>query len=250
MYDFHFQGHWGSEETTSQFSSHYELFRGHRFFIEILANEVEFLISVNNRHFGAYTHRIPMKKINAIEVKGDVKEVSIDQLHRDRYPEVPISNILTEEPARDDLKLEVPYVVNIPGNFKRHKSIHIVARVKMLPHSITINLQENSYDWPHPIIPLHINPRFHGGHHVVCRNSWINGRWQKEERTDVPALFLCPGKVFKLIIECSFECYRILINDHIFGEFYFRCDPEIVKTLKIFGDIVLMKVWIEEKKFD
>lgn len=206
-------------------------------------------MAVNNRHFGSYAHRIPIKKINAIEVKGDVKEVAIDQLFRDRYPEVPIPNIFTAEPE-NSLKLEVPYVVSIPGNFKRHKSIHILARIKMLPHSITINLQEKPYDWPHPIIPLHINPRFHGGHHVVCRNTWSNGRWQKEERTDVSAKDLSPGKVFKMVIECSFECYRILLNDHIFGEFYFRCDPDIVETLKIFGDIVLMKVWIEEKKFD
>lgn len=249
-HQYFFLGHWGSEETTSQFSSRYDLFRGHRFSIEILIADTEFLISINSRHFGAYAHRIPYKKINAIEVKGDVKEVAIDQLHRDFYPDLTIPNIFTEEPGDDEKLLPVPYIVNIPGCFKRNKSIHILAKVKMLPHSITINLQQKPYAWPHPIIPLHINPRFHGGHHVICRNSWANGKWLKEERTDVSSFTMCPGKTFKMVIECEGELYRIHINGQMFGEFNFRCDPNIVDTLNIFGDLVLKKVWIEDKKFD
>lgn len=204
---------------------------------------------VNNRHFGAYTHRIPFKKINAIEVKGDVKEVAIDQIYRECYPDVPIPNIMTEEISSDDASLPVPYIVKIPGGFTR-KSIHIVARVKMLPHSITINLQQKHYAWPHPTIPLHINPRFHGGKHIVCRNSWSNGKWLKEERTDVSARDLCPGKIFKMIITADAESYSIQINDMLFAEFNYRCDPKIVDTLNIFGDLMLKKVWIEEKKFN
>lgn len=207
-------------------------------------------MAVNGKHFCAFTHRVPIKKINAIEVKGDVKEISIDQLFRDFYPDVLIPNILTEEPSQDDLKLAVPYIVKIPGSFSRNKSIHILARVKMLPHSITINLQDKQYAWPHPIICLHINARFCGGHHVICRNTWSNGRWQKEERTDVSSLVMCPGKIFKMVIECEFECYRIYLNDQVFGEYNHRCDPSIAETLNIFGDLKLKKVWIEEKKFE
>lgn len=205
-------------------------------------------MSVNNRHFGAYTHRVPFKKINAIEVKGDVKEVAIDQMFRDYYPEISIPNIMTEE-VNNDSSLPVPYLVNIPDGFK-NKSIHIIAKVKMLPHSITINLQQKHYAWPHPTIPLHINPRFHGGKHIVCRNSWANGKWMKEERTDVSARDLCPGKVFKMVITADAESYQIKINDLLFAEFNYRCDPKIADTLNIFGDLLLKKVWIEKKKFD
>lgn len=123
-------------------------------------------MAINQRHFGFYNHRIPFKKINAIEVKGDVKEVAIDQLHRDRYPDVPIPDIFMQEPS-DESILAVPYNSNIPGGFTKNKSIHIIARVKMLPHSITINLQSKPFFHPHPIIALHVNPRFGGGRHVV-----------------------------------------------------------------------------------
>lgn len=207
-------------------------------------------MSVNNRHFGAFPHRIPYKKINAIEVKGDVKEVQIDQLYRECYPDAPIPNIMTEEATNDDASLPVPYTVNIPSKFTTRKSIHIHAKVKMLPHSITINLQQKHYAWPHPVIALHINPRFSSGHHIVCRNSWANGKWMKEERTEVSARDLCPGKVFKMTITADFEGYVIQINGQLFAEFKYRCDPQIVDTLDIFGDLTLKKVWIEEKKFD
>lgn len=209
-------------------------------------------MGVNGRHFGAYTHRVPFRKINAIEVKGDVKEVAIDQLYRDVYPQVPIANVPSEQSVEDTKFMAVPYIGKIPGGFTKNKTLHIYGKVKMLPHSITINLQEKSYFWPHPVIPLHINPRFsnQGGHHIICRNSWINGKWMKEERTDLQAKDLSPGKFFDMSIECSFESYLIHVNGQFFAEFPFRCDPVIVDTVNIFGDICLKRIWVETKKFD
>lgn len=247
-----FTGSWGNEENWSQFSARYDLFRGHRFAIEILITDQEFLMSVNGRHFGAFAHRVPFKKINAIEVKGDVKEVAIDQLYRDTYPQVPIENVPSDPPSIDSKFMAVPYIGQIDGGFTKNKTIHIYGKVKMLPHSITINLQEKPHFWPHPVIALHINPRFSniGGQHIVCRNSWVNGRWLKEERTDLQAQDLAPGKYFKMTIECSFENYIIYVNDKFFAEYSFRCATEIIDTVNIFGDICLKKIWIEDKKFD
>lgn len=209
-------------------------------------------MAVNGRHFGAYAHRVPFRKINAIEVKGDVKEVAIDQLYRDVYPQVPIDNIPSEELVNEPGFMAVPYIGKIPGGFTKNKTIHIYGKVKMLPHSITINLQEKPYSWPHPVIPLHINSRFsnQGGHHVICRNSWVNGKWMKEERTDLQSKDLSPGKFFTMTIECSFECYSIHVNGQFFAEYPFRCEPSIVDTVNIFGDICLKNIWVETKKFD
>jgi hypothetical protein len=209
-------------------------------------------MSVNGKHFGAFSHRVPYRKINGIEVKGDVKEVAIDQLYRDVYPQVPIDNVPSSEQTGDAKFMTVPYIGKIVGGFTKNKTIHIYGKVKMLPHSITINLQERHYQWPHPNIPLHLNPRFsnQGGHHILCRNSWLNGKWMKEERTDLLAKDLSPGKFFKITIECSFESYLIQVNGCIFAEYPFRCEPNIVDTVNIFGDICLKQIWVEEKKFD
>lgn len=209
-------------------------------------------MGVNGKHFGSYTHRVPYRKINGIEVKGDVKEVAIDQLYRDTYPQVPIEKVPSKEPSDKDNFMTIPYLGNIPGGFTRNKIIHILGKVKLLPHSITINLQEKPFFWPHPVIPLHLNPRFsnQGGHHIICRNSWANGRWMKEERTDLIAKDLSPGKFFKITIECSFEGYLIHINERFFAEYPFRCEAGIVDTVNIFGDICLKKIWLEEKSFN
>jgi Galactoside-binding lectin len=203
---------------------------------------------VNNKHFGAFQHRLNFKKINGIEIKGDVKEVAIDQLFREKYPETPINNIMTSALENDE-NICVPYSANIPGCFTKNKSIHIVGKVKMLPHSITINLQEKPYFWPHPIIALHINPRFEnqGGKHIICRNTWANGKWMKEERTEISSANMSPGKTFEMVIACEFDNYQIKLNGNLFAEYKHRCAGEIVDTLQIFGDIVLKKVWLEEK---
>lgn len=209
-------------------------------------------MGVNGKHFGAYAHRVPYRKISTIEVRGDVKEIAIDQLYRDSYPQVPIENVPSLEPSRESKFIAVPYMGHIPGGFSKNKIIHVYGKVKMLPHSITINLQERPFFWPHPVIPLHINPRFsnQGGHHIICRNSWVNGRWLKEERTDLHAKDLSPGQFFTMTIECSFEGYVIHVNEKFFAEYSFRCEPNIVDTINIFGDICLKKVWIEQKSFN
>lgn len=209
-------------------------------------------MGVNGKHFGAFAHRVPYRKINAIEVKGDVKEVAIDQVYRDIYPQVPYENVPSEEPFNDSLAMTVPYIGMIPGGFSKNKILHIQGRVKMLPHSITINLQEKPYFWPHPVIPVHINPRFsnQGGKHIVCRNTWANGKWMKEERTELNTRDLSPGKNFQMSIECSFEGYSIFVNGNFFAEYKFRCDPNIVDTVNIFGDICLRKIWVEQKQFN
>jgi hypothetical protein len=53
-----------------------------------------------------------------------------------------------------------------------------------------------------------------------------------------------------MIITADAESYQIKINDLLFAEFNHRFDPKIVDTLNIFGDLLLKKVWIEEKKFN
>jgi hypothetical protein len=167
----------------------------------------------------------------------------------DKYPDVPIPEILTQEPS-DEVLFPVPFDVNITGGFTRNKSIHIIGKVKLLPHSITINLQSKPFFYPHPIIPLHINPRFGGGKHVICRNTWNHGKWGKEERTDISSRDLSPGKQFKMTIFCDYECYQIYLNDLLFAEYRHRCETAIADTLTIFGDLILKKVWIVSKSFD
>ena len=252
-----FVGNWGDEETCSQFSL-FSLLRGHRFSIEILVTESEYLMAVNGRHFGTYLHRIPYKKVIGIEVKGDVKDIEIEQKVLETYPQI----LPMEIPIHNDDKssvmdnnnssiFKVPYYGKLAASLTNGKTLHIIGKVKLLPHSITINLQQTNYIFPHPTIPLHFNPRFgnQGGHNVICRNTWTNGKWLKEERTDSQSDFM-PGKIFHLKFECQHESYQIHLNDKFFAEYMFRADPDVVDTINVYGDIFLKSVYIKNKIYD
>lgn len=240
------------EETLSEYSAKYDLFRGSQFSIEILVTESEFMMAVNGKHFGSYKHRVPFKKINTVEVKGDVKEVTIDQIFRDNYPDVPTDCVPTE-PVQSSLKdfLTVPWMGRLGGSFTRGKKLHIYGKVKLLPHAFTINLQDSQFFWPHATVPLHINPRFsnQGGKHILCCNTFSNDKWMKEQRTDLYSKDLSPGKYFKMTIEAQDGSYLIYVDDMILAEYHFRCEPSLANTIYICGDIVLKSVWIENKTF-
>lgn len=63
-----------------------------------------------------------------------------------------------------------------------------------------VNLQKGKTIYPHPIIPLHINPRFlHGnGAPYVVMNCWNEGTWSHEERHQGQLSWM-PGRDFLLM---------------------------------------------------
>lgn len=62
---------------------------------------------------------------------------------------------------------DIPITLSLPKGFQRGWQLEIYGRVKILPHSFYINLQEGSQNWPHPNIPLHLSLRF-------SKYLWIN----------------------------------------------------------------------------
>lgn len=120
-----------------------------------------------------------------------------------------------------------------------------MGRVKILPHSFFINLQQGDKIWPHPIIAFHLNPRFGnvGGKHIICRNTW-NGKWDKEERSEIYTDFM-PSKNFHMTIYCSDSSYNVYLNGKFISEYKFRIDTNIVDTVYIQGDINLKKIVLE-----
>lgn len=78
-------GHWGVEETTS--SREFAMERNGTYDITILIAEGQFLVSVNGRHFCAFTFRVPLSQLARIEVRGAVDVYSVDSKEMDVYPE-------------------------------------------------------------------------------------------------------------------------------------------------------------------
>lgn len=151
--------------------------------------------------------------------------------------------------AQNEIKL--PYYGTIPLNsLKLGHCLKVEGRVRLLPQSFYINMQSGHNCWPHPIVALHLNPRFTKqtsgaiGRATVIRNSWIDGNWGQEERSDLETKFL-PGKPFSLsIVHCT-NSFKIYINHQILTEYTFRVSPSTIDTIYIQGDIKLFDVALE-----
>uniref|UniRef100_A0A1I8QAB0 Galectin n=1 Tax=Stomoxys calcitrans TaxID=35570 RepID=A0A1I8QAB0_STOCA len=151
--------------------------------------------------------------------------------------------------AVDEIKL--PYYGTIPLNsFQLGRALKVEGRVRLLPQSFYINMQSGHSCWPHPVVALHLNPRFTKqtsgaiGRATVIRNSWLNGNWGQEEKSDLETKFL-PGKPFSLCIVHANDSFQIYVNHQLLTEYKFRVSPSTIDTIYIQGDIKLFDVALE-----
>lgn len=266
-------GNWGKEEVTSALP--FTLKRGNPFGIQILVTESEYLISVNGLHYALYTHRVPYQRVTCIQVTGGVSDVHVEHLPVQEYPDKTIESQSALIPvvqtvdkihlnAENNLVISIhlsliifnfffinsfllvqvmPFYGKLAKTNEYGSRIHIFGRVKVLPHSFYINLQHGEQIWPHPTIAFHLNPRFAmiGGKHVIVKNSWLDGKWEREERGEIHTDFM-PSRSFHMTIECGDQCYNVYLNDKFIADFKFRVKPDIVDTIYIHGDINLKHI--------
>lgn len=137
----------------------------------------------------------------------------------------------------------MPFYGKLTQPFTHGSRLHVLGRVKVLPHSFYVNLQHGAMIWPHPTIPFHLNPRFTtvGGKHVIVKNSWLDGKWEREERSEIHTDFM-PSRSFHMIIECGDSEYFVYLNEKLIAEYKMRANASIVDTVYIHGDIKLKYV--------
>ncbi|XP_011647063.2 galectin-related protein B-like [Pogonomyrmex barbatus] len=204
-------------------------------------------IAVNGEHFCAFGYRLSLEDIIALEINGAIEDIRIRQLNLLIYPDPSICRpsktliLTTEEPLMDFL--DVPITVDIGNEFRVGTRLFINGRLKLLPHSFYVNLQKGKTIYPHPIIPLHLNPRFLYGNSApyVVMNCWNCGTWAHEERHQGHLSWM-PGRDFLLIIHCEYEGYTIWLDNKVIGEFGHRMKSSIIDTLRISGDVVLYQL--------
>ncbi|KAL1509705.1 hypothetical protein ABEB36_004402 [Hypothenemus hampei] len=270
---------WGEEETTSIEKFH--LHRNKTFELQIVATEHEFLVALDGRHICAYVYRTPLEKVNKIQVEGiEIEGIDVFQQIKiypsveglievenvtsknvNAYPVIPSDNKTfivpmghrSEGERLEDQNLVIPITASLPNGFKTGWQLEITGRVKILPSAFYINLQQGNTLWPHPMIPLHLNPRFYTsyGNHLFVRNSWMNGEWGTEERT--AGFQFTPGKWFHLAIRMNADSFGVWIDGILAGEFQFRTPVDTIDTVYIHGDVqvkhILMKDHIDDEYF-
>ncbi|KAJ8985473.1 hypothetical protein NQ317_015012 [Molorchus minor] len=247
---------WEDEETTS--INKFEFDRNKKFNLDIVITDKEYLISANGQHVCGYVFRIPTSKVKVLMVEGAVEVYGVEYSKLQMYPAPSPSNAPFSVPTGDgldhvaDQQLDVPVTAVLPRGFQRGWQLEIYGRVKILPHAFYINLQVGTQLWPHPIVPLHLNPRFRAlhGKHLLVRNAWIDGAWGSEERT--AGVQFSPGAPFSIAIQKNEHHFSVWVDGQLVGELQFRGASE-VDTVYIHGDVnvgrIYMKTFFDDDYF-
>ncbi|XP_026674565.1 galectin-8-like isoform X2 [Ceratina calcarata] len=237
------RGRWEEEETCSPAAQ--TAFRRNSYVhILIFCTSNEYQIAVNGEHFCAFSYRMPLEETTSLEVNGSLEDVRFKQSTSSVYPDPKTRRSRDAWSLKIDRplvhSLATPITVDIEDELKPGTRLLIAGRLKLLPHSFYVNLQEGKAIYPHPVIPLHLNPRFSYGSSApyVVMNCWTDGSWGHEERHSGHLSWM-PGRDFLLTIRCEEDAYTIWLDDKMIGEFRHRSRPSIVDTLKIHGDVVL-----------
>lgn len=257
------RGEWGDEETTSLAKFNFE--QGKKFTIDILICTDKFMVAVDGYHFCGFGYRIPLKEITDMDVHGRVDIESIRFRTINVYPDmvrkgtghlyqIPIYRFDDDVPKDPENRLPMPFLGYLTAGLQIGWQVEINGRVKVMPHSFYVNLQTGQQVWPHPNIPLHLNPRFSSaiGANSFIRNCWFDGKWHNEERC--PTFPFEPGLPFELIIKKEYESiFSVWVNGQMTGEFQPGALVNVIESARIIyvqGDVVLTSCIVRAKGSD
>jgi len=215
-------GSWGSEDRVPCLA----LQRGQEFDLKILAESDMFMVRLNGEHYCHYPHRLKAKKVNRIEVHGDLQ---VSLVHE-------TSAFVSAAPR---VNPSVPFTTFIPGAFTADKIIMVYGVAT--GDTFSVNLQCG----PEPFkdIALHFNPRVSAGQIVL--NDCVDGAWGPEQVCDYA---LHPGWAFAMEIVCHDGTYEIHLNGTEVAHFEHRnthVHPiHLVDTLHICGDVEIHQLRI------
>ncbi|XP_078404259.1 galectin-4-like isoform X2 [Cetorhinus maximus] len=207
-----FENHgWASEEKKSEMP----IQKGETFQLLILVQADCYKVTVNDKHFLEFKHRIPISRVDTIAIDGQVEITSLSFINNN----------------------QVPYQALIPGGLAVLRTIFIQGIVKPNCDNFFINLKpSNSLD-----IAFHISPRF-ATEKLVIRNDRKQNSWGTEERS-LPENPFSPGQPFELTILCEPSSFKVSVNGRHAFDFNHRYQPiQLINELEIGGDVTLTAV--------
>ncbi|XP_035239585.1 uncharacterized protein LOC118208806 isoform X1 [Anguilla anguilla] len=215
-----FQHGWKREERV-----HTMPFRkGASFELVIAVTPIGYQVLVNGLEFYLFRHRIPIDKVRALEIAGDVTVQTFTIIKGEE-----------EIPAQPDLKevLDVPCVRPITGGLRGGMTVQVKGTIPSDSNRFSINLDCGEKEGCDNA--LHFNPRFDSN--LVVFNTFRNGGWENEERpTEMP---LSKGQDFEVFIIVTSGGYQVKVNDQIFYLFRHRMPVRRVQAVRIVGDVSL-----------
>uniref|UniRef100_A0A4W4FK14 Galectin n=1 Tax=Electrophorus electricus TaxID=8005 RepID=A0A4W4FK14_ELEEL len=213
-------GTWEGEEKVHEMPFH----KGRHFEMVVVVNSEGYQVNVNGRDFYLFQHRMPVERVCALEIGGDVVIDTINIIGGGSmaYPggNLPVSDI--------------PYSDMIPGGMTFKRTIIIRGMVPYGADRFGINFMVGaSQD-----IAFHINPRIQEG--LVIRNSLINGIWGEEESVINSQSLTLSFPHSQISIRCGEEKFKVFVNGQHLCHFFHRFQPyNQIDMLEVKGDVQL-----------
>uniref|UniRef100_A0A8C2Z5Q3 Galectin n=1 Tax=Cyclopterus lumpus TaxID=8103 RepID=A0A8C2Z5Q3_CYCLU len=216
------EGSWGSEDKTRDMP-----------FSKGEAFEMVIVIKVNGNDFYTFQHRLPLERVRAMQIAGDVCIQTINVIGV-RLPEHEALGSMLWALGFGLWALgfgPVPYSNMIPGGMYPKRTLIIRGMLPYGAERLCINFMvSRSRD-----IAFHMNPRVREG--VVVRNSMIGGNWGQEDR-ELSMNPFSEGQYFDMSIRCGSERFKVFVNgQHLFDFFHRLQSFNEIDMLEIEGDV-------------
>ncbi|XP_056395857.1 galectin-4-like isoform X2 [Hyla sarda] len=252
-------GSWGHEEKKKdKFPFH----KGGHFDLAFFANLGGFQVNVNGSHFYDFNHRIPLERVDCVQVEGDVNIRCLSivgggggggPMVTPSFPSAGGPMVTPSFPSAGVMPLPVypamtlpamggpvynppiPYHASIPGGVTPKKTFVIRGFLPMGSQQFHINFKTVTGE-----IAFHFNVRLY--EFTVVRNSFLGGSWGPEERQMVDNPFMA-GQSFDISIRCGNGRYKVFVNGQPFCEYFHRFQAlHMIDSLEIGGNVSLSLV--------
>ncbi|XP_056099957.1 uncharacterized protein LOC130078471 [Rhinichthys klamathensis goyatoka] len=236
-------GGWESEESVSD----NPFKKGEAFEMFTVIKSEGYQIYVNGKEQYTFKHRIPLEKVSALNIKGDVAVNLfgfIQNWSTSSFPTEVTTKIISLGSSRGErstVQSEIlqpvqnpilPYVGPISGGLREGMALYLQGVVPTNADWFAINFKTGSSDTDD--IAFHFNPRMGSN---VTMNSFRNGGWESEESvSDNP---FKKGEAFEMFTVIKSEGYQIYVNGKEQYTFKHRIPLEKVSALNIKGDVAV-----------
>ncbi|XP_048025191.1 uncharacterized protein LOC125254573 [Megalobrama amblycephala] len=234
---------WGAEESFSD----NPFKKGQAFEMFIVIKSEGYQVYVNGKEQYTFRHRIPLEKVSALNIVGDVAVNLfgfIQNWSTSSFPTEVTTKIISLGSSRGErstVQAEIlqpvqnpilPYVGPISGGLREGMALYFQGVVPTNADKFEINFKTGQSS--HDDIAFHFNPRM--GSKVVM-NSFGNKKWGAEESfSDNP---FKKGQAFEMFIVIKSEGYQVYVNGKEQYTFRHRIPLEKVSALNIFGDVAV-----------
>uniref|UniRef100_A0A3B5KIR2 Galectin n=1 Tax=Takifugu rubripes TaxID=31033 RepID=A0A3B5KIR2_TAKRU len=199
---------WGSEEKIRSMP----FTKGQPFKIVFMVTTEGYQVKVDGQDFYTFSHRIPLERVCAIHIAGQVSIQSI---------KLNVSFVFQA----------IPYSTLIPGQMSPGRTFTFRGNALNDADSFAINFMESKSN----NIALHINPRVKDK--IVVRNTKIGGIWDKEERELIFNPF-GPGLFFDMSVTCDNDKFKVSVDGQHLFDYHHKLKPvNIIDKLEIVGDV-------------